>query len=156
MAIWQCSFLLVPSTELGRDAALLLERMESGDLWAHAQPDEAIERAATDVLGRSPSWSPEVDIWGHDDTTCLTMIREGGRVVEVLLRIDLRSVQRADLVRLLDGLRRAGVLLVDETKQLHEPTLPAVLHALKMSRAWRYVEDPRAYIASLSDPEGRD
>ncbi|XXY54983.1 hypothetical protein WME91_28010 [Sorangium sp. So ce269] len=156
MAIWQCSFLLVPSTGLGRDAGVLLERIERGDLWAHAQPDEAIERAASDVLGRSPSWSPEVDIWGHDDATCLTMIREGGRVVEVLLRVDLRSVQRAELVRLLDGLRRARVLLIDEARQLHEPTFPAVLHALKMSKAWRYVQDPRAFIASLSDPEGRD
>ncbi|XYH97309.1 hypothetical protein ACMHYB_57725 [Sorangium sp. So ce1128] len=156
MAIWQCSFLLVPSTELSGDAELLLERMESGDLWAHAQPDEAIEQAATDVLGRSPSWSPEVDIWGCEDSTCLTMVREGNRVVEVLLRVDLRSVQRADLVRLLDGFRRARVVLIDEAKQLHEPALPAVLHALRMSTAWKYARDPRAFIASLSDPEDRD
>ncbi|MGK3988340.1 hypothetical protein WME99_35185 [Sorangium sp. So ce136] len=59
-------------------------------------------------------------------------------------------------MRLLDGFRQARVLLIDEAKQLHEPALPAVLHALKMSTAWKYALNPRAFIASLSDPEGRD
>ncbi|WP_437875515.1 hypothetical protein [Sorangium sp. So ce513] len=119
------------------------------------QPSEDIARAALDVLGKGASWSSDIDVWGDEDSTCLSMVRDEGRVVEVLFRVDLRNIQRQDLARLLDGFQRARVLLVDETAQLHEPTLAAVLQALQASTAWKYVTDPRAFFASLSERHRR-
>ncbi|WP_437631829.1 hypothetical protein [Sorangium sp. So ce854] len=150
MAIWQCSFLIVPSAERGREPQSLSERRERGDFWSDSQPSEDMERAALDILGRGASWSSDIDIWGDEASTCLSMIRDEGRVVEVLFRVDLRVVQKQELARLLDGFQRARVLLIDETAQLHEPTLAAVLQALRASTAWKYVTDPMGFIASLS------
>ncbi|WP_437895816.1 hypothetical protein [Sorangium sp. So ce124] len=128
-----------------------MEMIESGSFWADSQPGEDIERTALEILGKGASWSSDVDVWGDEDSTCLSMVRDGSRVVEVLLRVDLRNIQKPDLARLLDGFKRARVLLVDETAQLYEPTLPAVLQALQASTAWKYVTDPAAFIASLSE-----
>lgn len=155
MAIWQCSFLLVPSTERDRDPRSLSERIENGSFWADSQPGEDIERTALETLGKGASWSSNIDVWGDDDSTCVSMVRERNRVVEVLLRVDLRNIQKAALVRLLDGFKRARVLLVDEAAQLCEPTLSEVLQALRASTAWKYVTDPAAFIASLSEGHGR-
>ncbi|WP_437286881.1 hypothetical protein [Sorangium sp. So ce406] len=156
MAIWQCSFLIVPSTERGRDSRSLSQRIERGTFWSDSQPGEDIERAALDILGKGASWSSDVDVWGDEDSTCLLMVRDGNRIVEVLLRVDLRSIQKQDLARLLDGFQRARVLLVDETAQLYEPTLFAVLQALQASTAWKYVTDPVTFIASLSEEDNRN
>ncbi|WP_438015583.1 hypothetical protein WMF18_32585 [Sorangium sp. So ce315] len=132
-----------------------MERIEREDFWSDSQPAEDIERAALDVLGKGASWSSDIDIWGDEASTCLSMIRDEGRVVEVLFRVDLRVIQKQDLARLLDGFQRARVLLVDEAAQLHEPTLAAVLQALQASTAWEYVTDPMAFIASLSEKNRR-
>jgi hypothetical protein len=156
MAIWQCSFLLVPATERDREPGALLERAQSGTVWADVQPNEEIQRTANEVLGRGPTWSSEVDIWGDESSTCLQMSREGNRIIEVLFRIDLRSIQKAGLTRLLDAFQRARVLLVGENGQQYEPALPAVRDALKASTAWRYVRDPRAFLASLRESGGSD
>jgi hypothetical protein len=154
MAIWQCSFLLVPTTEHAHNPEALLERAQSGAVWADTQPNEEIRRTANEVLGKSPTWSSEVDIWGDESSTCLITTREGSRIVEVLFRVDLRSIQKADLIRLLDGFQRARVLLVSENGQPCEPTLPAIRDALKASPAWEYVRDPQAFLSSLRESGG--
>ncbi|WP_433936319.1 hypothetical protein AB3662_16665 [Sorangium cellulosum] len=156
MAIWQCSFLLAPDTEGGCDRGALEERSEEASLWGSAQPDEEIRRTAEKVLGKSPTWSADVEIWGDESSTCLKMIQELGRIVEVIFRIDLRNIQKADLVQLLDSFRRAHVVLIDENERRCEPTLSAVRGAMMASTAWRYLQDPRAFLASLSESKDGD
>jgi hypothetical protein len=149
MAIWQCSFLLVPVAALARSSGPLLEWAQSSVAWADTQPSEEVERVANEVLGRSPSWSSDVDIWGDESSTCLTISREDGHVVEVLFRVDMRSIQKTVLARLLDGFLRAGVLLISESGQRCQPTLPAIRDVLEASPSWRYVQDPQAFLVSL-------
>jgi hypothetical protein len=152
MAIWQCSFLLAPDTERECDPGALVAKLENGMFWESAQPDEEIGRTAEKVLGKSPTWSAEVDIWGDESSTCLKMIREGEKIVEIILRVDLRSVRKVDLMRLLDGFRQAHVVLIDEDGRRCEPTIQAVCAAMEASAAWRYVQDPRVFLASLLVP----
>lgn len=139
----------MPDTERECDSGTLVEKLEKGSFWASEVPDREIRRTAENVLGKSPAWSTEVDIWGDESSTCLKMIQEDGRVVEIIFRVDLRNVQEADLVRLLDGFRQAHVILIDEGGRRCEPTLPSVRDALAASAAWSYVQDPGAFIASL-------
>jgi hypothetical protein len=147
MAAWQCGFLLGPSREA---STTLLSGTPEG-VWSNADQIGAICDVADIFLKRGTSWSPEIRVWGEEDSTCLEMIYESGDIREILLRIDLRGIDSARLAPVLLGLQRANVLLVGEDGRITEPNVPAVFEALKRSPAWAFVQDPEHFFRHCCD-----
>ena len=146
MATWQCGFLVVPrGLATGRTVS-----------W-HAEPAEvrydggtltALRKAADETLGRSRGWSSEVEMWGQDASTCMHMVHEGEDVVEIYLRVDVRSPGEENLRALLQAMSRMDLVLVGDDEKIWEPT-PESLHvALVQSSASAFVGDPEGYLSS--------
>jgi hypothetical protein len=149
MAAWQCSFLVVP----GHPTTAEVRSGVHGAVWDDRVQVEQVRRIATETLGRAESWSPKIDIWGDETSNCLKMIRDNDQISEIVLRVDLRGIDVLQLARILKGLHQAGVALLGEDGRRSEATLHSVREALERSKAWGFVRDPRAFIASIAEAE---
>jgi hypothetical protein len=127
MATWQADF------ELRPDSAPL-------------PPDF---RARLDaLLPRGRSWHERLEVWGEEDGHRIDVWPESDGSGEARLRVDMRALDVAWAERTLDVVHGLGrelwTLWTTGGQRLSDPGELAL--ALRGSPAWRFVEDPQAFL----------
>ncbi len=161
MAIWQFSVEFIPRAWLdagGQADALFGEEGHNAHLaWRDHSPLADLDVLFSGVLPEAESWHEQLTLWGDEKRTDAHVWRRGGRVESIGLRFDVRDSDArllSEIAEIASGLD--CVLLIPETKRVIEPTVFALNHAMRESRAARFVQDPVAFLHSLGDEPKRD
>ena len=128
MAAWQADFFLAPA---------------SGALSA-----EYRTRLGA-VLPRGSSWSDAIEQWGTEDGHRIDVSHEDDGTVEVFARFDMRAPDPALWERFLQFVQAEGLLMRDGFGRSVAPVLGEFALALRGSPAFRFVEDPEAFLRRL-------
>lgn len=107
MANWQFSFHVVPRE--GREPGVVpltmtLEDLDVHDWWSEFGSAEVLKRDLTQLLPIGISWHPDAELWGSTGGDRFVVWYQGGAIVEMSGRIDLRSLSLPDLSRVTEVL----------------------------------------------------
>lgn len=137
MAVWQFDGYIIPSDQKDSD------RFDEDRflLWIEHDVDPGPLDFLRSFLPEESGWSAEILQFGKIDSTCVEVIFTEGRVSEIVLRLDLRSVSRnliADIVKyiiMIDGnIYHDGMII--------PPEIECLISAMKKSSAARFCADP--------------
>ena len=105
MALWQVSFLLVPSSFLGKVETLSQEalyRCDSGEAYADFELPSDYAEQVRQLLPEGRIWHPKQQIWGSESSDDLQIWLEAGRVVSIEARVDVGKLDSKLLRSLLN------------------------------------------------------
>lgn len=94
MAIWQYQFYMVPEEELDsyfrNEDLISYEDLSEIEWWKYRQLDITSFDTFISLLPKKKSWSKDIIIFGDDDSSCIEILLEKNRIVEISIRVDLR------------------------------------------------------------------
>jgi hypothetical protein len=125
MAAWQADFTLVPAS--GALSAKYHDRLSA-------------------VLPRGRSRNNAIEQWGTEDGHRIDVLHDDDGTVEVFARFDMRVPDPALWERFLEFARAEGLLMEDAFGRRIIPVLGEFALALRGSPAFRFVEDPTAFL----------
>lgn len=101
-------------------------------------------------MKKSGSWSKSVEIRGEEDKTCFKIFFESENILEIVVRIDLRSAQGrivlnniVAICNMLDG------VIVNTNLKILPPNQESIIEDLKLSKAYKFISDPKLFLESL-------
>ncbi len=159
MAIWQFHLNLIPRDVLieacGEIPSTLSEDLlENLPHWDNSNFKDREAQILKKYLTQKKSWSESIELWGTEESHCVELIYDEGKVAEVSIRLDLRSFDKrlVTLVRELGTLYDAvGINEYSEVFQLEKSNLKA---EIEKSKAFRFLKDPRLFLDQLSNKDG--
>lgn len=154
MATWQYTIELIPCAKLvslcGRVPQDLREdSYESVEWWSDHQPPSNYEALVASFISMCPSWSTDVKCWGAEDSNVIKAVLDDQRVIEVVVRVDLRKLDDKFLQHVVDFAVHCRCVLLTEDMKLVEPDVNKLKLKLMDSNAARFVEDPAGYFEEL-------
>ncbi len=153
MAVWQVDFSLAPRKAIA-DVPRPLSQAAVGSQWWAAVPmlPDYRQRLA---LAAPPGDSgvAGVETWGAPDGNRVDVRSAGGRVVQVIVRVDARRPDPKFAAGLLGFVRAANAVLVRADGLVAEPTVTSFTNALRGSEAWRAVAAAAAVRTRRVEPE---
>lgn len=152
MAIWQLRTWVVPARACGdADGPPLARQLSSGSFnpWVDSAAGWAGAKASLIGLPRGTSWSSEILLWGTEESHCLEELLEAGRLKEIILRIDARVMTRGWCTQLAQFLSALEASLVTQGEGRVITTETEVVETLQRSSAWRFVQNPQAFLRGL-------
>jgi hypothetical protein len=156
MAAWQVDFYIIPRRALLSRGPLNSSDLAATPWWAtHTLPPD-YQRRLSAVASVGPSSSAEVQTWGSEDGNRVNVWSEDGRVSAIRARVDVRRLDSKFGAALLQFVRTADAVLVRTDGLVVEPTIAAYAAALRNSDAWRFANDPAAYLKGYSDTDDDD
>ena len=102
------------------------------------------------ILPRRASWSDDLILWGEEDGDRLHAFLEGGRIVELTARIDLRHPHASFPAQLVDLARYCGAHFSTADEQRVPADLSSLADAARRSDSFRFVTDPRRFFGELA------
>ena len=153
MATWQFDFSFVPISDLSST----FEKDENGSFdfssfWIKNQPPENYRELIAKFLLPSISWSKDILMFGKEDKTCIDVSLENNYVVDISVRIDLRTFNMDLMNKIVDlaKLFKCSLFLY-ETNELIESNSQILFEKIKNSNAAKFVIDPRKFLDEI-DP----
>jgi hypothetical protein len=148
MAVWQFDGYIIPSDRKDSD------RFDEDRFFSWIERD--VDPSSLDILRsflpEESGWSAEILQFGKIDCTCVEVIFTEGRVSEIVLRHDLRSVTRKqieDIVKyamMIDGnIYHDGMII--------PPEIECLIPAMKKSSAARFCTDPLNYLLTIESDD---
>jgi hypothetical protein len=158
VATWQYRAWVVPADRAasGSETAREILDEEDPDVWEGVAPGWG--KILADALDLAPSriaWSPKTLAWGTSDGSNVSECTEDGIVREVGCNIDVRALDTAQIDRFSRALKSIGAMLVDAQGNAVEADTLELLAAIHRSAAFRFVEDPRAFLDELEKRRSR-
>lgn len=144
MAVWEFQVALEPNA------------LPSGSNGPPSEPDRggALRCEDADILGkidrmlpRRESWSKDLILWGEENGNRLHAALEGGKIVELTARIDLRQPPGSFPSQLVELARDCGVQFSTADGERIPPDIRSLSDAVRRSRAFRFVLDPHHYFS---------
>lgn len=161
MAIWQFDVLIAPRepirllTAAGSDE-LPGDAVESTSFWIGHQLPAAYEHQLEAILPWSPSWDPEWTLFGSEDGTRVDIISDEGRLDEVKLRVDARTIEPELIERLMDFFHAVDCVLITPSGRVVDPDPMAFWVELQMSSAMAFVRDPSGHLGRFQRRRDRE
>jgi hypothetical protein len=116
MAIWQYTLELIRKEDLdiiGDDIGT--EAYNGFDFWqAGAGYTSEYFTPITQLLPQGESWSKNIKLYGNEDSTCIELIVEDSKIVEVVIRLDFRNDYSKLLNEIIEFCTFNSLLLLDE------------------------------------------
>lgn len=107
------------------------------------------------TFGGIQSWTQDADglrsfgdVDSNDFSICFN--DQTNMVEEVSCRLDLRQIDRSFIDKVISLAIQFDCLLMDKKGRLYEPSILALLEAIKLSNANRFVGDPEKFLNDLS------
>ena len=143
MATWQFDLYLVP-----RAVGAFRE-----DAWSKVQPASGWDTMLQERLPRGSSWHEMLSVWGSDDSNRIDVWRERERVRSIFVRVDARK-DAEEVVGFCEWLATFARACGDtHLAAINGLVVPPSGHelgaALRGSAAWRFVDDPAAFLRRL-------
>ena len=155
MAAWQFQIRLLPQAVAATEGLFpggeLAEAQRESIAWWDKSilGSDALKRLR-EVLPPGKTWSKELEVFGDLETTCVTILREEGRPIEVSARLDLRSLSQETMDAVLDFAQRLNCFLVTDGNTILKPAAAGLAIEIEMSPAYRFVKDPRGFLSDLA------
>ncbi len=152
MAAWQVEFCIVPSKVLRTATRPLTPDVLANTRYWEGVPLPPDYRGQLDSIApRGTSGSPELETWGEEDGNRVDVWSESGMVTNLLARVDVRRLDAKFGAGLLVFVKHLGASLVRGDGVIVEPTIGAFGVALRSAEAWRFANDPAAWLAAQMD-----
>ncbi len=143
MAIWQFDCYIISKKNVDTN---IYSDFEDIIFWG--KQNKSIEKI--DFLKKERSWSDKTSQYGKEDETCIEFFYEDGFLKEINCRLDLRSLSKNVLQKILNYAREIGGKIF-YNGIICEPNINEVIELIKDSDASRYCQDPRDYFQNLSN-----
>ena len=156
MKEWQVEFAIVPRRVLAAEPRVALPQVMDTDWWSTERFPAAYSQQLAAIAAPGSSSTAELQTWGEEDGNRVDVWSENGRATRMTARVDVRRLDTRFSAMLLQFARVAGAVLVRRDGLVVEPLAGAFGAALRSSDAWRYANDPAAWLASHSEPEDDD
>jgi hypothetical protein len=157
MAPWQVEFIIVPRRAFAGTGTISRAAFAGTNWWAAYDLPSDYQRQLTNVAAAAAAASgdatPQLQTCGPEDGNRIDVWFEHGRVSRVMARVDVRRLDSRFGASLLQFVRVADALLVRSDGLVIEPIISAYAAALRGSEAWRYANDPAAFLARQADDE---
>ena len=137
MAIWQVSFNVIENSKKNNDEDICY--------W----DKEPINAYDITFLKKCDSWTNDIIQYGDLQKTCIELLIENGKTVEVSVRLDLRTLTKELLINIVDyviGLN-ANVYYQNE---IVIPSVKNIINIIRNSDAYIYCGNPLKYIDDLN------
>jgi len=115
-----------------------------------ALPSEELHQLRQ-ILPIGQSWSDNLDVLGDLESTCLTIRKENHRVVSIRARFDLRTLSIEVVNAVMKFASAMDCLLLTDDNKVISPSLSVLKAEIKGSSAYRFVKDPRGFIADIDN-----
>ena len=153
LATWQFTVHFIPRTKLvllfGQvPDSLDPETFDSTDWWKE-QVCQHYESSVGSFLKERRSWSESIKAWGEEDGDRLNLLFEEGHIVEMEVRIDVRTLNMDFLENVCSFAKRCDCLLFTEELALIEPEVDLLLHEIGRSNASAFVASPIGFLDRL-------
>lgn len=136
MAIWQIDFNVIDKNKKNTDEDICY--------WNN----EPVGANDVTFLEKEDSWSKDIIQFGSLESTCIELLLENSRVVEVSIRLDLRTLNRLLLSDVIDYIKRidANIYYNDE---IITPSYENICSIIRASDAHKYCSNPVLLFAEL-------
>lgn len=138
MAIWQVDFNVIENNKKCYDEDICY--------WE----SEPVNASNITFLNKCDSWSKDVIQYGDLQKTCIELLVESERIVEINVRLDLRTMTRDLLVNVIDYIVGLNANIY-YNNEIFVPSVNNVCSIIINSRAYKYCDNPLRYIADMSD-----
>lgn len=136
MAIWQISFNIVENkTYNSKDIVYWIKEPENADNIT--------------FLEKHDSWSSDIIQYGDLQSTCIEISKENGRIVELCVRLDLRTLSKDILNNVVEYIKGLDGYIYYQN-EIIEPTFKNVVFMIKESTAYKFCKNPMSFIDELS------
>ena len=102
------------------------------------------------VLPKEVSWSANTMQYGKIDETCIEIDYEDDFILEIAVRLDLRTLSKKLLQAICD-FAISNDLRINSKAGLIVPNLENLLLILQNSPAWRFVKNPMEFLQDISE-----
>lgn len=102
------------------------------------------------VLPKEESWSANTMQYGKIDETCIEIDYEDDLILEIAVRLDLRTLSKKLLQAICD-FASSNDLRISSKAGLIVPNLENLLLILQNSPAWRFVKNPVGFLQNISE-----
>lgn len=139
LAIWQFQCYIVP---LKKD----VDKLRDGE--AISWRNEEKPQIYPDFLECEKSWSTEIVQYGNIDKTCIEFIYDKGKLEEINCRLDLRTLTKHNLVRIVEYVQSIEACFLVNDK-ICLPELKMIISFMKQSKAYQYCKSPLEYFKDI-------
>ena len=160
MAIWQFDIALVPESALVADPDLFEhsvtpDGIDTAAWWSSVSVPSDLELRLGDILPKADSWSDELSVWGAEDGHRIDVCRDVDVIESLTVRIDARE-DTSDFVKAVCAFAQSMQCRFygfDSHADI-EPTPAALLAAIQVSDATKFVRDPRGFLTEIAEKSG--
>lgn len=94
MAIWQYQIFIVPEEEINsyfeKDGIISSDALNEINWWKYRQLDITSFDVFKVLFSIRESWTKDIILFGDEGSSCIEILMEEGRIIEISARIDLR------------------------------------------------------------------
>lgn len=155
MAIWQFVFSIVPEKKvaLKRNSNTQSDKnsneFDDSMSWdGYCLSKSSIENISK-TLKQTKSWSDNIKQFGCLDETCLELFYDRNILIEVSIRLDLRSLTPSILSSVIDFVKDNQALILTQKGVLLKPVVDDVIKEIKMSDEYSFIKNPQEFLSSL-------
>lgn len=152
MAAWQFIIILVPrdwAVEADFDPSSLYDSdgYETEITWKNRQPTTNFKDLLSRILPPSESWSDTLLCWGNEKENDIQVGYENSTVKDIQIRLALQTQFKPLIGKLIEVVNELNcVLFFPELRLISNATEMKLVESIQMSRAARFVTDPRKYL----------
>lgn len=141
MAIWQFDCYIIPKKNVSANICL-----EGDEILIWGKKGASTENI--DFLEKQKSWSEKISQYGKDDETCIEFLYERDILMEISCRLDLRSLSKKNLEKILDYVQGIDGMIFYENK-VYDPNIEEIIEVIKKSNANKFCQSPIKYFEKL-------
>lgn len=125
MAIWQYKLFVLPEEEVSSyfssETSITDEALNEIEWWKYRQSEIICFDSIKELLSPKKSWSNSIILFGDVDSSCLEVLIESEKIVEVSIRIDLRANYRNIIVGICEFCQQNSLMLLNYRLELLAP-----------------------------------
>lgn len=153
MANWQFGFVIAPEEKIleknkSYSGNLKIDDVEEIMSWEGYFLVESSLEEISKILKPTKSWTDSIRQYGSLEETCIELCYEGNILVELSVRLDLRSMTRDILESVVNFIKINKGIIVTRAGSLVKPVIDDVTKEIKRSDAYSYVKNPIEYLTS--------
>ncbi len=144
MAIWQYNLFVLPQEEIysyfGQTNIIRNDDLNDINWWKYRQLNIEWFDVFNDLLTRNKSWSKDIILWGDESSNCVLVLIENNEILEISIRIDLRSNFDFFLRLICNFTQRHECALLNNELEIFSPDFVIIKENIIKSKVHNFLE----------------
>lgn len=155
MATWQFAFTIIPEKVLMDKNSNFQSNVKPSDFdvsmswYGYCLSKSSLEKVS-EMLEQTKSWSDDIRQFGHIDETCIELFYERNTLLDVSIRLDLRSLTSDIMKMLIVFIKENDALIITQKGVLIRPVLEDIIAEIKKSDAYSFIRNPQEFLSSIN------